>query len=900
MFPCREYFPEERIRVFISSAQSNEGETEWSKIRCEVKDALSQCVYLNPFIIEDTASSTPSHQYYERQVTRADVIVVLIKGEVREGTAIECALANKLKKPMLIYFIKDDNPSLDVTELRENIQAGDWCTFRQVSDFNEIGKNVRDDIMNDIVRAFQDKYYALPLEEDSDSKLIALKGSELQSSGFVSKTKIGMFSSCYNYLFEQLDLSFYVEEVEKTDFHELGCSLLNWLVTGEWSIDDKAIIEFIKKCSDIFPNSKWLQKRWDAIKAFNRGDLAKALSYEDKALNLAREAKESGWIIDNILVDCCNIKFSVDDQNDVFSKECKYQTELSSKNTIIFLPILDRYLTNIYEYIRKDEFRKETATPDTRLFGSNMKYALTDLANYLFTAVIYGSNTHMQISRTVFAYILERYAKIVNDEALAFAALKQYVLSGNTKNFRLYIKSSWDTQYSYIASQADTIWNLSALAPVAKRDEMKQSVLALLGMYLTDSIFEDATEYIFNYSSSISPNKADLYFECLYANLDRMSADSVIQAIIPIIADKRFVVAEKLSHIILHIDLENVSESNLQNLAKALREQLPFIIERGGDPQMLSNLVERSRKIFGDLESLEGNGLDGLQRSIFNINLGLANWEELLKSEIEMARTQFNKNGEKNASCSFDHNPYSMIRIIIRKEIENDEIEKLIINDFIPHSIEVLKSEADVHIKETCVACLCEILNYFSKRNIKLPDSTRHALQEVEVKNNHQYISIFGSIKNLEIRVLMAKIIIGIVDISEISKWCIEFSNLESNEKITIIECLENYLFNKKDNIGKIDSLLISIVLQCSSEKDPTIRKIAIMCLAYLASSDYKNIAIFSLDKAMYDPSDKVRETLLYLCEKKFLPSGLSNRIKNLLGNDANYIIRKRASELEL
>ena len=45
-------FPnDEQLRVFISSAQSNEGGLAWGEVRCKIKDYLKECPYLNPFII---------------------------------------------------------------------------------------------------------------------------------------------------------------------------------------------------------------------------------------------------------------------------------------------------------------------------------------------------------------------------------------------------------------------------------------------------------------------------------------------------------------------------------------------------------------------------------------------------------------------------------------------------------------------------------------------------------------------------------------------------------------------------------------------------------------------------------------------------------------------------------
>ena len=115
--------PDERLRVFISSAQSNEGGFAWSDVRRRIKDYLEECSYLNPFIIEDGASPMKSGQYYQMQLLRADIVVLLVKGEVRNGTATEYALAKKHKKPMLIYFLDDEQiKELSAVKLKKDVQ----------------------------------------------------------------------------------------------------------------------------------------------------------------------------------------------------------------------------------------------------------------------------------------------------------------------------------------------------------------------------------------------------------------------------------------------------------------------------------------------------------------------------------------------------------------------------------------------------------------------------------------------------------------------------------------------------------------------------------------------------------------------------------------------------------
>lgn len=46
----------------------------------------------------------PSSQFYQMQLIRADIVVLLVRGEVRNGTATEYALAIKHKKPMVNLF----------------------------------------------------------------------------------------------------------------------------------------------------------------------------------------------------------------------------------------------------------------------------------------------------------------------------------------------------------------------------------------------------------------------------------------------------------------------------------------------------------------------------------------------------------------------------------------------------------------------------------------------------------------------------------------------------------------------------------------------------------------------------------------------------------------------------
>ena len=890
---CTNILPAERIRVFISSAQRDENGFNWSEVRQKIKNTLIKCVYLNPFIIEDETSTTPSLQFYQRQVERADVIVFLIKGEVRPGTSAEYAHAVKLKKPFLVYFLSHDNPDLSVTKLKKDLQDYDRCTYREITNYDSIETVIWNDLMNNIVRSFQDNCYS-NVEESETHGTILSKETLSINTGLPSKTQLQKFNSCYNYLFDLLKVGYFKKDVEESDLHNFGCSLIKWLITGEWSISNTDILDFISGCSDIFSNEKWIQKRWDAIRSFNQGDLSKALLCEKEALECAKQANESSWIINNILIDCRNIENDISNMNNEFSIRNEFQDELSSQNNMVFLPVLDRYSTNIFEQIDKDRFRVDTASPYTQLLGTGLSNALSNLANYLFTSAVYGSITHLQLTRRFFSHVLTQYAKITGEFELAFEGLKQYILFGDNGDYKLYIKSHWDKLYPFVATRADELWELTAYTPVQYQDRIKKELISTIGLYFSDDSFEKAEDYLFSCAPLVYWGNSEAFFETILNTLGRLNPEKVITAITPIISEKRFHLGNKLSHIILYIDLGLVSDETLSRLACALKDSLPFIINNNGDPQLVAALVERSGDIFGFLETLDGNGLEGLQLSLYKINTGEQNWLPILKEEIEVAKSQFEANSNEGIFHGFAFNPYSMISMIVHKNEENQEIDQLLQKEFIPLAIDVLDSCAAVQTKEACVACLCDVLSSFNERKISIPDDLIKAVEVIDLQKGSEFFAS-STRKTLEIRVLMAKFLCGLLDTDCLLQWCVEFHSLETKERIVLIDCIDKYLYHQNDDV---DSLIVSIVMQCSSDDNSDVRKIAYQSMSYIISKNQSDRTVHVFNNGVFDPADKVRFNILSLCREGILPEKIADSVIELLCNDANYILRERAKGL--
>lgn len=56
--------PKNYLRVFVSSAQRNEGSFDWGEVRARIVEKIRTCPFLIPFIMEESGSELPSVQRF--------------------------------------------------------------------------------------------------------------------------------------------------------------------------------------------------------------------------------------------------------------------------------------------------------------------------------------------------------------------------------------------------------------------------------------------------------------------------------------------------------------------------------------------------------------------------------------------------------------------------------------------------------------------------------------------------------------------------------------------------------------------------------------------------------------------------------------------------------------------
>lgn len=289
----------------------------------------------------------------------------------------------------------------------------------------------------------------------------------------------------------------------------------------------------------------------------------------------------------------------------------------------------------------------------------------------------------MAIARTILARVLYKYDEFTQKRPLLLDCIKILVLCGDTKQFKKVIDYKWDDAYAEIVSHADEIWTLTDAAAPLYKETIKQAVITKLGLYLSNFKFEEVQVFLENLAPTVYWGTSQDYFESISQNMCRLNCTRVMCMLTGIIKEQRFHLGGKLSNIILQMKLDNVDTETQNVFCTVLKEKLPFIVKNGGSPQIITALASQSPEIFSVLSTVPENGLTGVEKTFYDINMGEGNWGEVLTHEIETARKQFEVNKQPGIYTGFYELPYATIKKVIREHYASS-MDGVIKHNFFP------------------------------------------------------------------------------------------------------------------------------------------------------------------------------------------------------------------------
>lgn len=899
---------EEKLKVFVSSAMgaengsSSEEVFKWLDFREAVRKELDKCPYIQAFTIEQHTNEIDSTSYMLYKVEDSDIVVLLIKNEFRVGTSLEYNQCCKNKKPLLVFFFGDENANKDVITLRKELRDKNFCTYRNMADFENAEKSIANDVIQNVIVYYRYHHHIIPVANPIDIDGTPVETESDYDSYIPTKTVLSQFKTSYNSIYKYIGLSSHsvpIDDSEKSDLHDIGEKVIRWVMNGDRFLSDDIKSKLITSVTSFYPSTDWYLKRLDAIEYFIRGDIYKAYQSEKEALTLAEKTDIPKWIITNILIDLRNLQMlCVQRQIEIETEDEAYQKRIDALDSIVHVPVLDRYLENTYENLMNEEIRRNTASSFTTFYGNKLDFLLSGVESYLFTSLLYGSYTHFLYTRKVFAIVLYRMGKLYSIPELVFSSVKMYLFSEQYNDYIRISNREWNSICRLFILNADELWHQANNLQEYYKDKICIGLLYRIGLYLNETSFDEAETYLLSISSNLPWNISNDYIDCLNNNCCRMKSNNVVKIITTIIQKSNYITADCLSRLILHIDLNHVSNSLLFELCEALKSELPNIISKNGNPQIIAHLVNSNPDVFTVLETLPENGLTGDQKLFYDLNTNKEDWEKAILVEIQNARKQYEYNNQTGVYVEFASNPYELISMYINGKT-NHRITGILIEQFFPLCIDVLNSECSLETKDQCVECLSVVLGYFKKNRIEIPKDLIDCINNVNFENSSGYTMTFRSYEGLWCRLIALKILVGVLEKKELIRWCFSYIQKDPKERRALVQSLKTYLQYSINPREDIDTLIISIVFQCCEDTDVYIRATSCECLWYILDCEYAEQAEEKIMEMIFDPAPAIRSRILLICkENNSEHKSLINRITLKLINDANYMIRKQAQEL--
>ncbi len=891
------YSPQNTLRVFISSAQREEKGFDWAKTRRKIKDKLGECPYISPFIIEDDTCEIPSSQLFTYQVTRSDLIVMLFKGELRPGTATEFSICKKYKKPVLIYFFKDDNPSLDITKIRREIEKYDICTYCGCLDpLEAVEERILHDIIENTIQFYLVNHGEMAWAQDEAVAPVSL-GEISPSTNFMpAKSDLAFFRSCYETIYDLLGLKYLKRSQgdELSEFHDLGEQLLRWLILGERIRDVGRLSSFIEKEKEIFHNVEWLIKRWDAFKWYMNDDISAALRTEEDALELARKSKLPEWICHEILIDCRNLE-TIKTRGKTYGK---HQEELDRMTSFVCFPVADRALERAYNSFLQENISINTLPHGRNQYGNNFREAITNFENYFFISAIYGSFTHLTMSRRVLGQILYSYGRSLSDVNLKAASIYLFLLNGETKEYKNILLEEWDSLYSLLVVNSEHMFCITDRVGYENRDSAKQVFLSKLGLYLCDKSFGVAENYLINFAPSVTQDNAETYFDCITSLLQRLDHYKLFKAVMPIISEGRFNMGGPICHFLLNLDFEKIPDSDLMELSRALNEKLKFIMERNGEPQLIAYLMKHRPQIFQPLYENPDNGLVGMQKHYYALNMGTENWIDVLDSLFKSANIQYEKNKSAGSYTSFRMNSFSMIADIV-EDYFSDEIAKKVTATYFPICGEILANATSLILINQCLCSLRRIVAKFVDRKYGISLELQNAIEKCKIHDDTLFM-LFTSetMESVEQNLKFLKVLAGVASPETLFEQFYEYPRKGDADRKSMADCILSLLRGNAQVAREM--MVLSVVLQFCEDKDYLIRLKGMECLTLVLSAGHNDMAERQMIDFTTDPAPLVRNSLLNACTAAQFPDKeLADRIIDALIHDANFAIKQRAQSMK-
>lgn len=492
--------PNDKLKVFVSSICGT-GKDPYNVARAMLKRLIEDTQLATVYLFEDQgASSLSAGQHYIYGLEDSDVCIFFIdnKDGVTSGVQKEIDTANKHRIKSIYYFC--DKDSKEETPLQTSMKGPEFPKSKVVHSFEEFIKNGAQSLIDEIIDIYRN-YCKRRLidknENEEPSKEGSISDDYFKAELICKKEIIANVDTCKNY-FAKLIFN-QNTNIEKTDaFDELCYKFIAIMFEGKSILDfnQYLYLQALKKRQSL-PYYEVIKKRWDAIQSYFLGNLEKCVEFLEEALKLSKENELPDWFTKDILIDLRNQRSRLNESKNVILIKDDAQEELSKSEHLLYYPLLDRFVSNLYKTCFDNEISEIIKSPYTVTWGNdNIKY-LEDLTNYFIVSMFNGSLTHLLLVYEKISYLLIHLCEKYGDWHLKVLLLKMFNIRQRSKETDGFIEAYPDILSKMNDADALEIFSFTDNVHVHYLHQIsKFEAFRITGYFLSDEDFERISKIV--------------------------------------------------------------------------------------------------------------------------------------------------------------------------------------------------------------------------------------------------------------------------------------------------------------------------------------------------------------------------------------------------------------------
>lgn len=811
-------------------------------------------------------------------MAHGDIVIGIIRSELRPGTSRELYHAIRLRKPLLLVKL-ESGTSPDIESLFRYARVMDACTYVELPSDSGLVSYLMDQLNNVMVDLFHNRRFEI---EDGRSAVfadvapISIPEDVLDAFG----ASVALISKKYNYHTDWLE-----RKSDNPHLFFLGEKAVEWLLYGTpFSVAAfKAGILEIMKGSGIPRDT--LSLRLDALDASIEGRYSECF----EILQLASDSIESKdcWAYGNCLIDRRTVAGLLNEYG--FGTQWAIQKEIDALSAPSYIPLALKFEEEVEAAVLNASREARTVNPYTTIrHDASLASVLSNISCLLFSSLLCGSISSALYSRSLLANSLIDYSSIYNWPELELEGIKLLVLQGDAKGFEKRFAYKSDSLRSYLPSCAEELWRLTSLTAQAYRPSTRAVVIKECAPYFSDDTICDAWSTL-NAADDFRQS-ASKWIKAIDMIKMRVDEKSLVNLLCQIVNQHLYTVASDVSNVIGGMDLDKIDNELVDQLGSSLKTNSDELLRYNFSAGVFGCVEKRCGYSILSEEQVEH--LSTVERGCFLDSKSPAcNTETACIDEL---RRQFDSNNRSGFHLGFSVRPSSLLCRLLDDALSESFSASL------ARVLEHCLKDLPTYQGSPCSAGeAMAVLNKFACRCMRdgkaLPVGWTNLISELP--DEWPEDPVFRDPISMDscawsVRCLALKVATGFAKDIEFLTFGIKFESLTAAGQRAFLEVLEQLIACNAicDQYRDVVSAICSSILL---SEDSAVRAILLdsVAAAYRrwGSCSFSDLAPHSI----HDVSSNVAFKLVRLCKKgKFDDAILEQKLLSELSSDSNWFIR--------